>query len=215
MRITESQLRRIIRQEVGRLTEIAAPTAGNLAVFEFSYPNEVLPDGRTVLDTLKEEAATKGLPAPIGPIATSIGGYTIMVGPRNALRSIASKIDRAFGGSLVDFTTSDIQKYLEGTKDPKAKRGLGAALKNLGWSPTPVGARMAKLTVGGSTAERQEAQALAAEMGLEAVMGRGGVTVTGPRPAVEKFALELESAYMGGAQSIDPEDSLLGQIRNV
>jgi hypothetical protein len=218
MRITESQLRRIIRQEVGRahLTEMAAPAAGGLAVFEFNYPDQVLPDGRTVLDTLKEEAAAKGLPAPIGPIKTSIGGYAIMVGPSSALGSIEKKLDRAFGDFVVEFKTRDIQKYLEGTKDPKVKRGLNAALKQLGWSPTPAGARMAKLYVDLVVARgRKEAQALAAEMGLEVAMGLAGVTVTGPRSAVEKFAVELESAYAGGAQSIDPEDSLLGQIQNI
>jgi hypothetical protein len=226
MRITESQLRRIIRQEVGRLTEMAAPTAGKLAVFEFIYPDEVLPDGRTVLDTLKEEAAAKGLPAPIGPIATSIGKYVIMVGPRNALKSIGSKIDRAFGGYIVDFTTSNVEKYLDEHQKPEVKRPLNAALKKLGWTPSAPLTGMAKLEFSALLATEdtdmsvEEMQELAARLGVEGklIRGRnkgGTFSVTGPRPAVEKFALEMENAYYGGAQSIDQESGLFSMIKDV
>jgi hypothetical protein len=81
------------------------------------------------------------------------------------------------------------------------------------------GAKMAMLPV--SLAEVEEyglwtvdLQDLAASMGLESKMGRDTFTVTGPRPAVEKFALELESDVMGGAQSISDE-GLFAKIRNI
>lgn len=221
MRITESRLRHIIRQEVrrSRLTEMAAPGAGKLAVFEFSFPDLVLPSGMTVLDALKGEAAVAGMPAPI-QASSSLGGYAVMVGPLKALESVRRTIERDVGDVVVEFKTGNIQKYLEGTEDATVARGLKGALTELGWSPAAPGAKMAMLPVSLAEAEEngfsvEDLQGLAAGMGLQGKVGRGAFTVTGPRPAVEKFALELESSVMGGAQSISGDEGLFAKIRNV
>lgn len=196
MRITESQLRRIIRQEVGRLTEMATPSGVKYQLTVPVFTGEPSDDGFTVSE--------------MTDIATNnkLGGKWIrdnwvFTGPRAKMENVARVLDAIWRRTFDE--PHDFKSMIKELSPSAASRSMAQLVFD-----------EYMLADAGDTVESLAAQA--ESMGLTAspdAMGTG-LTISGDPRTLKAFARKLEIDYAGGAQSAPSgEESLASMIEYI